>query len=99
MRRLLAPMLFDDEDHELAEQQRTSVVAPTQRSETAKSKASSKHTADGVPVHSFRTLLKDLATITKNQIQPNLPDAPTFAKVTQPTRTQKRALDLLGIKL
>jgi transposase len=99
MRRLLAPILFDDEDHELAEQQRSSVVAPAQRSETAKRKASSKHTADGVPVHSFRTLLKDLATITKNQIQPNLPDAPTFAKVTQPTRTQKKTFDLLGVKL
>ncbi len=99
MRRLLAPILFDDEDHELAEQQRSSVVAPVQRSQTARRKASSKHTADGVPVHSFRTLLKDLATITKNQIQPNLPDAPTFEKVTQPTRTQKKTLDLLGIKL
>lgn len=99
MRSLLAPILFDDEDHELAEQQRRSVVAPAQRSETAKRKASSKHTADGAPVHSFRTLLKDLATITKNQIQPNLPDAPPFEKVTQPTRTQKKTLDLLGIKL
>jgi len=99
MRRLLAPILFDDEDHEMAERQRSSVVAPAQRSETAKRKAASKHTAEGVPVHSFRTLLKDLATITKNQIQPNLPDAPTFATVTQPTRTQKEALDLLRIKL
>jgi transposase len=99
MRRLLAPVLFDDEDHELAEQQRSSVVAPAQRSGTAKRKASSKHTVDGMPVHSFRTLLKDLATITKNQIQPNLSDAPTFEKVTQPTRMQKKTLDLLGIKL
>ena len=98
MRRLLAPILFDDEDHALAEQQRSSVVAPAERSETAKKKAASKHTADGVPVHSFRTLLQDLATITKNQIQPHLPDAPTFVKVTLPTQTQKKALDLLGAK-
>jgi len=99
MRRLLAPILFDDEDHELAEQQRSSVVAPAQRSEKARRKAASKRTDDGMPVHSFRTLLKDLATITKNQIQPNIPDAPTFAKVAQPTRTQKKALDLLSVKL
>ena len=99
MRCLLAPILFDDEDHELAEQQRSSVVAPAQRSETAKRKASSKQTVDGMAVHSFRTLLKDLATITKNQIQPNLSDAPTFEKVTQPTRMHKKTLDLLGIKL
>jgi len=99
MRRLLAPVLFHDEDHALAEQQRTSVVAPAERSETAKKKAASKRTADGVPVHSFRTLLADLATITKNQIQPHLPDAPTFVKVTLPTPTQKKALDLLGVSL
>lgn len=99
MRRLLAPMLFDDEDYELTEQQRQSVVAPAQRSEKAKRKAASKHTDDGTPVHSFRTLLKDLATITKNHIQPNIPNAPTFTQITQPTRTQNKALDLLGAKL
>lgn len=99
MRRVLAPMLFDDEDYELAEQQRSSVVAPAQRSEKAKRKASSKHTDDGIPVHSFRTLLKDLATITKNQIQPNIPNSPAFAQIAQPTRTQKRAFDLLSAKL
>lgn len=99
MRRLLAPVLFDDQDHALAEEERSSVVAPAERSETAKKKAASKHTADGVPVHSFRSLLEDLATITKNQIQPHLPDAPTFVKVTLPTPTQTKALDLLGAKL
>ncbi len=99
MRRVLAPILFDDEDHALAKEGRSSVVAPAERSETARKKATSKHTADGVPVHSFRTLLADLATITKNQIQPHLPDAPTFVKITLPTQTQKKALDLLGVKL
>lgn len=99
MRRLLAPILFDDEDHALAKKRRSSVVAPAERSETAQKKAALKHTADGVPVHSFRTLLADLATITKNQIQPHLPDAPTFVKVTLPTQIQKKALDLLGAKL
>lgn len=99
MRRLLAPILFDDEDHASVELARSSVVAPAQRSETAKKKAASKHTAEGIPVHSFRTLLADLATITKNQIQPNLPDAPTFSKITLPTQTQKKALDLLGVSL
>ena len=81
MRQLWAPILFDDEDHELAQPQRTSVVAPAERSAKAKRKAASKRTDDGMPVHSFRTLLKDLATITKNQIQPNIPDSPAFAKI------------------
>ncbi len=99
MRRLLAPILFDDEDHLLAQQRCSLVVAPAKRSETAKRKTSSKHTVDGIPVHSFRTLLEDLATITKNQIQPHLPDALTFVKVALPTRTQKKALDLLEVNL
>lgn len=99
MRRLLAPILFDDEDHELAEQQRKSVVAPAQRSEKAERKASTKLTDDGMPVHSFRTVLKDLATITKNQIQPNLTNSQSFETVSQPTPTQKMELDLLGVKL
>jgi transposase len=99
MRRMLAPILFDDEDHEQVERERSSVVTPTKRSESAKKKAASKRTAEGVPVHSFRTLLEDLATIMKNRIQPLLSDAPTFVKNTVPTKTQKQALDLLGIKL
>jgi transposase len=97
MRQLWTPILFDDEDHELAE--RTSVVAPAERSAKAKRKAASKRTDEGMPVHSFRTLLKDLATITKNQIQPNIPDSPVFAKIAKPTRTQTKALDLLSVKL
>lgn len=99
MRRLLAPMLFDDENIEMAQQQRSSVVAPAVRSAKAKRKASTKHADDGIPVHSFGTLLKDLATITKNEIQPNIPNSPTFHQTTQPTRTQKKALDLLGVTL
>jgi len=91
--------LWSRRSSELAEQQRRSVVAPAKRSEKAERKASSKHTDDGMPVHSFRTLLKDLATITKNQIQPNIPDSPTFEQITQPTRVQKKALDLLSVKL
>ena len=99
MRRLLAPMLFDDEDHQMAEQQRSSVVAPAVRSDKAKRKAASKHTDDGIPVHSLRTLLKDLATITRNEIQPDIPHSPVFEKITQPTPTQRQAFDLLGVKL
>ncbi len=51
-----------------------------------------------VPVHSFQSLLKDLATIVKNTIEPR-PHVPTFEKVTRPTPLQQRALDLLGVKL
>ncbi len=99
MRRLLAPILFDDDDPQAAQAQRTSIVAPAQRSASAKTKASRKRTKDDFPVHSFQTLLKDLATICKNRIQPRLPDAPVFEKVTIPTPLQQRAFQLLQVKL
>ncbi len=98
MRRALAPILFDDDDPEGAQAQRTSIVAPAQRSDSAKEKAKRKRTKDDLPVHSFQTLLEDLATICKETIQPRLPDAPAFEKVTIPTPLQQRALQLLRVK-
>jgi hypothetical protein len=55
-------------------------------------------TDDGAPVHSFRTMLADLATIVKNTVQPT-GGAPSFDMTTTPTALQKRALDLLAIRL
>ena len=42
---------------------RASVVAPATPSPTALRKAATRRTPHGAPVHSFRTLLDDLATI------------------------------------
>jgi transposase len=99
MREALASILFDDEDPQAGKTRRCSVVAPAQRSESAEDKAARKRTADGLPVHSFQTLLADLSTISKDRIQPRLPDAPAFDKTTIPTAVQKRALELLGVQL
>lgn len=99
MRQALAPILFDDEDPQQAQASRSSVVAPAQRSASAKAKIGRKRTADGFPVHSFRTLLKDLSTICKNRIQPHLPGALAFDKITIPTSLQAKALKLLRLKL
>ncbi|MCL0036887.1 IS1634 family transposase [Thermodesulfovibrionales bacterium] len=100
MRQRLAPILFDDEDKKIADGLRKNVVAPAQRSAKAKRKATSKRTEqDDLPVHSFQTLLADLATIVKNQIQPLIPGSPTFDKLTIPTYVQQKALDLLDIRL
>lgn len=99
MRDALAPILFDDEYPEEGEKLRSSIVAPAQRSESARRKAFTKQTPDGFPVHSFQTLLGDLATIARNTCQPNIPDSPTFKKVTVPTPLQQRALDLLKVQL
>jgi len=95
MRRALAPILFDDEDPQAAKARRASVVAAAKRSLCAEKKAKRKRTEDDYPVHSFQTLLSDLATVCKERIKPNLPDAPLFDKVTVPTPLQRRALDLL----
>ena len=94
MRKALAPTLFDDDDQEAAAAQRDSIVAPAQRSPKAQHKAQRKRTDDGWPVHSFQTLLADLATITKNQMQ--MGDQ-RFETITTPTDLQQRAFDLLQV--
>jgi transposase len=99
MRQLLAPMLFDDDDKQQAQAARASIVAPAQRSDAAKLKALTKQTADGIKVHSFQSLLGDLATIAINKIQPTDKNIPVFDMLTQPTTIQRRALDLLSVTL
>jgi hypothetical protein len=77
MRRKLAPLLFDDTDKDAAEAARDSGLAKAQRSPTAIRKQTTGVTLDGTPVHSFRTLLPDLATLARNTIvtaiAPSLP--------------------------
>lgn len=96
MRQDLAPILFDDDDKAGGEVMRESVVAPAKRSTKAQKKASAKRTQDGFPVHSFQSLLKDLGTITRNQVM--VADE-TFHEVTVATPVQRRAFDLLKISL
>ena len=93
----LAPVLFTDDDKPAARAARTSPVAPAARSPHALAKAAAKHTGSGLPVHSFHTLLADLATICLNQIHPADPALPGFKLVTTPTPVQRHALDLLGV--
>lgn len=97
MRQALAPVLFDDDEPGGAEALRGSIVRAAQRSPKARRKAAAKTTDDGLPVHSFRTLLADLSTITCNTCRPRVPGAPTFEKMTTPTPVQQRALNLLGV--
>ena len=100
MRENLAPILFDDDASEVAQAQRDSVVSPAQRSQSAQLKAQRKRTQDDLPVHSFQTLLADLATLAKNRIESHLPGTKTiFDKLTRPTRLQKKAFDLLDVTL
>ncbi len=97
MRRGLAPLLFEDHDREAARGRRDSPVAPAEVSDAAKAKAASKRTPDGLPAHSFATLLADLATLTLNEV--TLPASPdhAFPLLAKPTPLQERALELLDI--
>ena len=96
MRQKLAPLLFDDHDPQAGEQRRHSVVAPAKRSPAALAKAARKRTADDLPVHSFRTLLTDLGTLTVNTMQV-ADTAASFPLQTQPTPVQQRCFELLGV--
>jgi hypothetical protein len=99
MRRALAPLLFDDDDPKAAEARRRSVVAPARRSDRADAKASTKRTETGEPVHSFKSLLRNLSTIAQNRVQPNAPSVAPFDIITTPSASQLRALDLLGVRV
>jgi hypothetical protein len=97
MRQRLAPMLYDDTDKEGAEALRTSPVAKAERSPAAVTKQTTGRTADGLPVHSFQTLLADLATLTRNTLATAIaPDEP-FTITARPTPLQSKAFDLLGL--
>jgi len=86
-----------DDDQATAQATRLSPVAPATRSPRALAKAAAKRTGDDLPVHSFDTLLGDLATICLNQIQPADPALPGFQLITTPTPLQRRAFDLLSV--
>jgi Transposase DDE domain len=93
LERAWAPLLFRDEDKPWADDP----VAPAQRSPQAERKAQTQRLPDGSPVYSFKTLLNELATLTKNRLRLQGGDA-SFDKVTEPTPLQQRALALLGLQ-
>jgi len=97
MRKAWAPLLFEDEELD-ANRWRRDPVAPAKPSRSVRRKKTTRLTADGFPVHSFDTLLADLATRCRNLCRTKLPKHPyTFTQTTQPTPLQRRALELLGL--
>jgi hypothetical protein len=97
MRERLKPMLFDEDDPTAAARERTSIVAPAQPSPAALRKRASKLAADGLPVHSFQSLLRDLATCTLNEMTTTLNEAYRFTLVATPTPIQAQAFALLAV--
>ncbi len=96
MKAALAPILFVDNDKPAAAAKRATPVAAAQRSDQALTKAARKRTPEDTPVHSFTSLLADLATLCANQIQP-ADDMPAFTMPTSPTPLQRRAFELLDL--
>jgi len=97
MRARLKPMLFDDEFLDEASASRPSPVAKAVRSEHAKGKDARKLADDGLPLHSFRTLLQDLATLAYNITHTSLNPEAKIILTTRPTPLQTKAFELLGL--
>jgi hypothetical protein len=101
MHQYLTTMLFDDDDLAGRENRRTSPVAKAQPSDSARHKAATKQTdpqhGEPLPVHSFHTLLADLATLTRNVVRLGRDRLATV--LATPTPTQRRAFELLGVKI
>jgi transposase len=96
MREAWAPLLFHDE--ELREQRsQRDPVAPAQPSPSARRKKSTRHSSEGLPLHSFKTLLAELASRCRNTCRVNTDPPSTFTTITDPTPRQARALQLLGL--
>jgi hypothetical protein len=90
LRHAWAPLLFKDEQPPV----QPDPVAKAVRSPAAQRKARTKRTSTDEPCHSYKSLLAELATLTRNTIR--LPGATaTFDKLAQPTPLQAHALDLI----
>jgi hypothetical protein len=97
LRERLKPMLFEDEFIDQARATRASPVAKAVRSAHAKSKDASKRADDGLPLHSFRTLLQDLGTLTYNITHTSVNPNAKMVITTRPTPLQDKAFTLLGV--
>ena len=97
MRQRLKPMLFDDEYLEQAQASRASPVVKAVRSEHAKAKDATKTATDGLPLHSLRTLMKDLGTLAYNIAHTRLNPETQIVFTTRPTPVHTTAFELLGL--
>src|SRR5205807_9697946 len=97
MRQALKSILFDDHDKKTADAARRSIVTKARRSKAADRNPATKRTDDDLPVHSFRSLIADLATVTHNTMATvDHPDA-TFVLYPQLTNVQARVFQLLDV--
>lgn len=87
-----ASLTFKDDDNDSKHDR--DPVAPAKRSQAATIKAQTGTLSDGTPARTFKTVLDDLATITRNTCT-HPQSGVTFPMTTSPTPQQQKALDLL----
>lgn len=89
-------LLFADEDQDA--KQTRDPVAPAKRSAATWRKINRQPRDHGTPVHSFATLLAELATVVRNTCKApgDDKDLPGFHVTTTPSQNQQRALDLIN---
>lgn len=97
LRETLRPLLFEDE--QLPQDRLTrDPVAPAQPSAAVKRKKAQRTTADGLPVHSFDTLLAALGTRCRTTCRMTAdPAAPRIQQLTEPTPFHSRVRELLQL--
>ena len=97
MKHELAHLWFVDKHKDKAKEKRNTPAGKERVSDSAIKKQNSRTTEDGHPVHSFKTLMHDLGTLTLNEV--NSPRNPyqVIHVMSQATEIQRRALDLIGI--
>jgi hypothetical protein len=97
LRRVWAPLLFEDEELPQERQQRDPVL-PASSSESADVKKLTHQTADGLPVQSFTTLLSNLASRARVTYSLKTDQSgPTFQQMPPPTPLQAKAYELLNL--
>ena len=97
MRQALAPLLFDDELLPQLRNQRDP-VAPAKPSKAAQQKKSQRKTEQGWPIHSFSTLIAQLATRCRHRCRLKAdPDTPAIEQGTERTSLQARAFELIRL--
>jgi len=96
LRRAWAPLLFEDEERR-QERQRRDPILPAEPSDAAAAKKRSHQTAEGLPVHSFQTLLAELASRARVTYEIKSGDVRlTCQQVPTPTPLQARAYELIS---
>lgn len=96
MREALSPLLFHDQELK-NDRARRDPVAPAKPSSSARAKKATRMSQDGLPLHSFQTLLAELAKRCRNTARLVSDSSRSFQILTELSPLQARALELLGL--